>query len=302
MVSGEQMAQAQRVAQEHERTRTARIEQLNQAFDASASEVLDIVAAAASELTSTSVGLSDHSATAARQASAVAQASEHASANVQTVAAATEHLASSIQEISRQIAQSSSVADQAVSEAAETNGAIRNLADGAQKIGDVVNLITDIAGRTNLLALNATIEAARAGEAGKGFAVVASEVKNLATQTARATEEITGQVSAMQAATTAAVKSIERIDRTITQMSEIATSIVAAVEQQTAATSKIAGSVQSTASRTTEVSSHIGGLSLVVTQTGEGATNVLRAADALSRQSEALRKRVITFLSEIRAA
>jgi methyl-accepting chemotaxis protein len=302
MLEAEDLAAAQNAAQAQKAARTARIEELNRAFDASAGEALQILASAATELTATSGGLSENSATAVEQAAAVAQASQLASANVQTVAAAAEQLAASIQEISRQIAQSSVIAGKAVSEAAETNGTIRALADGAEKIGTVVRLITDIAGRTNLLALNATIEAARAGQAGKGFAVVASEVKNLAMQTARATDEITEQVAAMQASTAAAVAAIVRIDGTIGQMSEIAASIKAAVEQQTAATTEIARNVQSTAHRTTEVSDHIGGLSRVVAETGQGAADVLTAADELGRQSEALRSRVGAFLADIRAA
>jgi methyl-accepting chemotaxis protein len=302
MVEADRMAEAQQTAQQQKEARTARIERLNRDFDSSVSDALDRLAAAAEALTSTAGAMSSNTADATAQASIASSAAIQASANVQAVAAATEQLSASIQEITRQIAQSSVVAGQAVGESAETSATMRAMADSAQKIGDVVRLISDIAGRTNLLALNATIEAARAGDAGKGFAVVASEVKNLATQTARATDEIAAQVSAMQNSTTAAVEAIARIDHTIGRMNEIAASIAAAVEQQSSATHEIARNVQATAIGTNEVSGTIASLTRVVDETGEAAVQVRGAADDMGEQAEEMRRRVGTFLSDIRAA
>ena len=302
MIEADRLAEAQRAEQTQKEARSTHIERLNTDFDSSARDALASLANAATELRTTAGGMSNNSDVASKQAGAVAAASDQTSANVQTVAAATEQLSASIQEISRQIAQSSTIAGQAVSEAAETSATMRTLADAAQKIGDVVRLINDIASQTNLLALNATIEAARAGEAGKGFAVVASEVKSLATQTARATEDISAQIAAMQDSTGAAVTAIERIDTTIGRMNDIATSIAAAMDQQGAATQEIARNVQEAARGTAEVSSNIGGLSQAVDETGVASIDVLSAADELGRQAETLRVRVGTFLADIRAA
>jgi methyl-accepting chemotaxis protein len=252
------------------------------------------------ELRNTSGGMSNNADLASKQAGAVAAASDNASENVQTVAAAAEELSSSIQEITRQVTQSSAIAGQAVTEAGETMATMRSLSEAAQKIGEVVRLIKDIAARTNLLALNATIEAARAGEAGKGFTVVASEVKNLATQTARATEEIAAQVASMQETAGNAAGAIDRIDKTIGRMNEISTSIAAAMEEQGAATQEIARNVQQAARGTSEVSSNITGLNQVVEDTGAAAVDVLTAADRLNEQAKTLRERVATFLSEVR--
>jgi methyl-accepting chemotaxis protein len=218
------------------------------------------------------------------------------------VATATEELSSSIAEITRQVTQSARIAGQAVEESSRTTSTVRGLAEGAAKIGDVVKLINDIAGQTNLLALNATIEAARAGEAGKGFAVVAAEVKNLATQTAKATEEIAAQVGMIQQATGNSVAAIEGIGGTIGQINEIATTIASAVEEQGAATQEISRNVQQASAGTQEVSSNIGGVSQAAAETGAAASQVLSAADELSRQAETLRKEVGTFLADVRAA
>jgi methyl-accepting chemotaxis protein len=230
----------------------------------------------------------------------VATASEQATANVETVASATEELSSSIKEISSQVAHSTTISSTAVQAANDTNGTIRELAEAAQRIGELVDLINDIAEQTNLLALNATIEAARAGDAGKGFAVVASEVKNLATQTAKATEDIGGQITAIQGTTGEAVKAIENISTKISEMNEIATTIAAAVEEQGAATGEISRNVQEAATGTNRVNTNIGDVKTASSETGQAAGEVLTSAQELSRQSEILRGEVDKFLNEVR--
>jgi methyl-accepting chemotaxis protein len=237
-----------------------------------------------------------------REAMAVTQAADETSSNVQSVATASRQLSASIQEISRQVAQSSAIAGQAVDEADRTSQIVRVLADTAQKIGDVVRLISDIASQTNLLALNATIEAARAGDAGKGFAVVASEVKSLAMQTARATEDIGVQISAIQQATGSAVEAITGIGKTIDMINSIAGAIAAAVEQQGAATQEIARSVDQVASSTAAVSQRIAVVTREAGETDRSAQHMLSAAGDLSQQSDTLRREVDGFLAEIRAA
>jgi len=219
-----------------------------------------------------------------------------------TVAAATEQLHASTNEISRQVTQSAEFASTAVVEADRTNATIQGLADTAQKIGDVVALIQNIASQTNLLALNATIEAARAGEAGRGFAVVASEVKALANQTAKATEDISAQIAAIQGETGNAVEAIKAIGGTIRKMNEIASAIAAAVEQQGAATRDISNNIQLVAQGTSSVASNIAGVNEAVEETGHAAAEVLTASDELGRQADRLRVNVNGFLDNIRAA
>jgi methyl-accepting chemotaxis protein len=211
-------------------------------------------------------------------------------------------LSSSVAEIGRQVTQSTEIAGQAVAEANRTNVTVQGLSAAAQKIGDVVKLISDIASQTNLLALNATIEAARAGDAGRGFAVVASEVKSLANQTAKATEEISAQVAAMQGATADAVQAIEGIGRTIGSINEIASVISIAVDQQGAATREIARNVQEAAQGTGQVSSNISGVNQAADKTGSAASKVLSSAEQLSGQAATLRADVDRFLANIRAA
>jgi methyl-accepting chemotaxis protein len=271
-------------------------------FEGTVKGVVEIVSAAAAELQSTAQGMSATAEETSRQSTTVAAASQQASANVQTVAAAAEELSVSVGDIARQVAQSTTIASKAVEEVGKTNKTMKGLADVAQRIGQVVELISGIAGQTNLLALNATIEAARAGDAGKGFAVVASEVKALANQTAKATEEITGQIAAMQQVTAEAVNAIEGIGTTITEVSEIATTIAAAVEEQGGAIQEIARSVQHAAAGTSEVSTHIGGVTEAANETGAAASQVLVSATELSRQSETLRTAVGSFLAEVKAA
>ena len=237
-----------------------------------------------------------------QQATTVAAASEEASVNVQTVASAAEELNSSVEEISRQIAASSKITREAAAEADATNLQVEGLAQAAERISHVVKLISDIASQTNLLALNATIEAARAGEAGKGFAVVASEVKNLATQTGKATEDIIAQVTAIQTETQSAVVAIKHITGTISSLNEISTAIASAVEEQGAATREIARNVQEASTGTTEVSSNIGHVSQTAKETGETARTIQDSSTALADHSKELRSEVDEFLSRIRAA
>jgi methyl-accepting chemotaxis protein len=263
---------------------------------------LDTLTGAAAEMQATSKSMSATAGEASHQATSVAVVAEQASANVQTVAAATEELSSSVSEIGRQVTQSTEIAGQAVAEANRTNVTVQGLSAAAQKIGDVVKLISDIASQTNLLALNATIEAARAGDAGRGFAVVASEVKSLANQTAKATEEISAQVAAMQGATADAVQAIEGIGRTIGSINEIASVISIAVDQQGAATREIARNVQEAAQGTGQVSSNISGVNQAADKTGSAASKVLSSAEQLSGQAATLRADVDRFLANIRAA
>jgi methyl-accepting chemotaxis protein len=271
-------------------------------FESRVGGVIQTVTSAATEMQSTAQSMSSTAEETSRQATTVSAAAEQATGNVQTVAAATEEMSSSIGEIGRQVSKSTDIAKRAVSEADKTNAAVQGLAQSAQKIGDVVSLISDIAEQTNLLALNATIEAARAGEAGKGFAVVASEVKALASQTAKATEEIAAQIGAMQGAVGGSVEAIKSIGSTIGEISEIATTIASAVEEQGAATQEISRNVQEAATGTRDVTANIGQVSEASSATGAAASQVLSAATELSKQAEALRSEVDAFLNEVRAA
>jgi methyl-accepting chemotaxis protein len=302
MIEADRLAEEQRKAQEAQAARARRVETLCKEFDATSTEAVKSVASAVTQLEGSSEAMSVTAEETTRQAAAVAAASEQASANVQTVASASEELANSISEISRQVAQASQIASGAVRQGEQTNVKVQGLAVAANKIGEVVALITDIAEQTNLLALNATIEAARAGDAGKGFAVVASEVKNLANQTAKATDEIGAQIAGIQAATQEAVTAIEVIVKTISEIDSISSSIASAVEEQGAATQEIARNVEQAAAGTQEVSSNIGGVSAAANDTGAAATQIRGASAELSRQSETLRTEVEKFLANVRAA
>jgi methyl-accepting chemotaxis protein len=271
-------------------------------FEKNVGAVAGAVSSAATEMHASAQVMSRTATETSEQATSAAGATEQASVNVQTVAAAVEKLSASVSEVGRQVVNSAQIARQAVEEAERTNGTVQSLSEVAEKVGAVVKLISDIAGQTNLLALNATIEAARAGEAGKGFAVVASEVKSLANQTAKATDEIAAQITAMQAATGDAVGAIKGIGDTIGSINDIATAIAAAVEEQGAATREIARNIQEAAAGTQEVSSNIVAVTLAAGETGEAATQVVDAASELSRQAERLTGDVASFLAAARAA
>jgi methyl-accepting chemotaxis protein len=303
------MVEADRLKQENERhkveseaERKAGMIRLADTFEAGIKGVVNSVASQATEMQSAAQAMTHTAETATQQATAVAASVEQASANVQTVATASEELSASVLEIGRQVEQSSKIASQAVTEADRTNTTVEGLNRTAQRIGEVVQLIETIAGQTNLLALNATIEAARAGDAGKGFAVVASEVKSLASQTAKATEEIRAQISEIQGATGQTVEAIRTIGATIRQMSEIATTIASAVEEQGAATREIASNVHQAAQGTGDIATNIEGVSRAAGDTGAAASQVLSSAGELARQSETLRRDVEEFLTTVRAA
>jgi methyl-accepting chemotaxis protein len=271
-------------------------------FEAVIGNIVGAVSSASGELTATATTLTKTAETTQQLSITVATASGQASTNVQSVASSTKEMSSSVAEIARQVRESSDIALQAVDQAQKTDQRINKLAQAATRIGDVTQLITSIAEQTNLLALNATIEAARAGEAGKGFAVVAQEVKQLASQTAKATSEISTQIAEMQAATQDSVAAIKEIGGTIGRISEIATTIASAVEQQGAATHEITRNVQQAAAGTTQVASNIAAVSDGAAKTGTASADVLTAAQALSDQSKRLRTEVEKFLATVRAA
>jgi methyl-accepting chemotaxis protein len=271
-------------------------------FDASVGKLVGLMASGSTELETTAQSMTSTAQRTNSQATVVSTAASEASTRVQTVASAAEELSSSISEIRRQVAQSVTITGRAVENAHRTDTIVRALADGAQQIEDVVELISNIAGQTNLLALNATIEAARAGEAGRGFAVVASEVKSLSSQTAEATKEISTRIAQIQGATKEAVEAIRSITATIEEVSAIAATITSSIEQQGEATAEIARNVSQTAQATQDVTANIGGVTNAANETGDAAGKVLSAASNLSKQAEQLSGEVTAFLAGVRAA
>ena len=303
MIEARTLREAQETAKlQTDREKKALQREMADRFEADVKGVVGAVAQATKDMQRVAGEITTSVSGTSERAAAAAAASEEASASVGTVATATEELASSVTEIGRQVTFSSGVADKAVAKAAQTTEMVRSLAAAAEKIGDVLRLIGAIASQTNLLALNATIEAARAGEAGRGFAVVASEVKELASQTAKATEEIAGQVTAIQSATGDCVLAIDGISDTIREISGVATTIASAVEEQGSATREIARSVQQVAAGTSEVSRNVAGASEAADQSRALADNVLVASGELSQHATALFKSVDSFLAGLRNA
>ncbi|SFK21360.1 methyl-accepting chemotaxis protein [Bradyrhizobium sp. Gha] len=296
-------AEEARAEQERQQAKLQRreMDRLADAFETAVGEIVQTVSSASSQLESSASALRSTAERTQNVATGVAAASDEATSNVQSVASASEELAASVGEVGRQVQESSRIASEAVRQAGITNEQITRLAQAAARIGDVIDLINSIAGQTNLLALNATIEAARAGDAGRGFAVVASEVKALAEQTAKATEEIGQQVGSMQDATGKSVAAIADISGTISKMSEIATVVAAAVEQQGAATHDIARNIQQAAQGTGEVSSGVAEVQRGATETGSASAQLLSSAGLLSRNSTRLRDEVANFLRTVRA-
>lgn len=304
----ESMIEARALSSDQDRDRLAKAERASRMeariveFETTVRAALDSLQKSAGSMQSTAQSMSATADQSSALVSAVASAAEETSANVQTVSSGTEELSSSIEEIGRQVVVSAQIAGKAVDEAGATDATMQGLAENADRISVVVDLIQTIASQTNLLALNATIEAARAGEAGRGFAVVASEVKSLANQTAKATDEIRSQIANMQQVTTSAVGAIRNISNTIGEINEVTTAIAAAVEQQGAATREIARNIQHAAGGTSEVSSNIIGVSTASTEAGSAAGEVLSASGALRREADVLRAEIDAFLSNIRAA
>lgn len=270
-------------------------------FESGIKAVVDNVTRASSQMQDTAVSMQGTASTAQQQSDLVARASERSSNNVQTVAASTEELTSSIEEISGLITRSASIANRAVDEATKTDERMKELSKAAERIGEIVSLINDIAGQTNLLALNATIESARAGEAGKGFAVVASEVKSLAGQTAKATEDISEQVNGLQRASDVTNEAITEIGNTVAEINEIGTSIASAMEEQKSATDEISRSAQQAAQESDEVSSNITDVRSATGDTGDAANQVLTDAKDLSGQAAELNQQVGMFLEKVRS-
>ncbi|MBR1092536.1 HAMP domain-containing protein [Bradyrhizobium manausense] len=302
------MIEARALAAEQDKDRVAKAERAAHMeariaeFEGTVRSALDNLAQSANSMQATAQSMSTTADQSNALVNAVASAAEETSVNVQTVSSGTEQLSSSIEEISKQVVTSAAIAKKAVDEAGATDATVQSLADSASRISVVVDLIQTIASQTNLLALNATIEAARAGEAGRGFAVVASEVKSLASQTAKATEEIRTQIASMQQVTTSAVGAIQGIGRIIGEIDNVTTTIAAAVEEQGAATREIARNIQHAAGGTSEVSSNIVGVSTASAEAGAAATEVLTASDALRREADMLRGEIDAFLNNMRAA
>ncbi|MCZ4280147.1 methyl-accepting chemotaxis protein [Kiloniella laminariae] len=300
MVQADKMAVEQETQRARQIANAKRLEELTSGFDKNVASVLEAVESASQIMSNSATEMSDISNNTLSKSATVVSAANEASGNVQTVAAATEELLASIQEISNQATRSSEVASNASSIANDTQGTVQELVASAGRIGEVVKLITDIAEQTNLLALNATIEAARAGDAGKGFAVVANEVKGLASQTAKATDEISSQIGAVQAITEKAVTAMENISRIISEIEQTVGSIAAAVEEQTAATQEISRNVSQASTGTTQVTESMMEVNDACEQTGNKANTVIDAVSELTKQAGGLNNEVRVFLSEVR--
>ena len=301
-IAKERIEDEQREQREHAERRRTTVESHIHGFEDQVSAALGAFGEASAQMDQTStdmIQIAERSAAGVRSAEGAAGEASH---NVSGIAAATDELSASIAEIGRQVTQASQVTRRAVAETQQTDDTVRGLAESADRIGDVVRLISDIAAQTNLLALNATIEAARAGEAGKGFAVVASEVKSLATQTAKATEEIASQITQVRGVTQEAVKAIKQIRGTIDEVNEVATNIAASVEQQGAAMNEIARNTQMAAERTRDASDNVKAVSEGTAATTQSATAVKTAAGVLGAQALRLREQVDGFMARIRAA
>lgn len=301
MITADRLAAEQEESQKVQNDRAKQITEMTAVFEHDSESVLTMVRTAISQMSSTADGMKVSADQLNIRSTAVSSAALEASSNVQTVASASEELAASIQEIGTQAANSTRIAGEAVVKVEETNVTVSGLAESAQRIGAAISLINDIADQTNLLALNATIEAARAGDAGKGFAVVASEVKNLANQTASATEEISKQIGDVQKSTEEAVTAISGISSVINQVDEIAAAIAAAVEEQMAATHEIARNVEQASNGTGEVTENIEGVSALATETEQAANDVHGASSQVQSQSDAMNEFIQGFLQKVRA-
>ncbi len=303
MASSEYLkAQQERDRHQNETDRKKLLNELSNRFEGKVKTVVDVIEKSSHDLTTAAKILSQTATESSTRTSIAATAADQASANVQTVAAASEELSASIDEISRQVRDASKIAAQGVNDAAATNKQVEGLAEASRRIGEVVKLISEIAEQTNLLALNATIEAARAGEAGKGFAVVASEVKNLANQTAKATEEISSQIGSIQSATEESVIAIRKITETIDRINSIQTTIATAINEQGSATQEISRNVQEASMGTAEVSRNVSEVTQDSQTTNQSSQQVLDAAQSLLQQASSLRTEVETMLSSMRAA
>jgi len=298
----ERLRAEQATAQAARERRAKLMEEYIAEFEGAVGSVTKALAAASTEMQSSAQNMTAIAEETTNQANNVAAAALQASANVQTVASAGEELSASISEISKQMGNASDIAQRAVTQAQETDSKVTDLSVAAQKISEVIQIINQIAGQTNLLALNATIEAARAGESGKGFAVVASEVKNLATQTAKATEDIAEQVNSMQSVTDSTVSAIRNISQTINQINGISLAVSSAVEEQGAATLEIARNVQEAAKGTEEVTNNITSVTQSAAETGQNSSQVLSASQELARMTNQLADHVEKFLGQVRAA